>query len=407
MYMKSLLIFLIVNFVIVKFAISQSGISVNTTGAVADASAILDVSSTAQGTLITRMTTAQRDAIISPAESLLIFNVTTKCLEMYVNGGWYSVSCPAACPLPVSPAEGSNMPSQSQIVWNWNIVSGASGYKWNTAEDYNSANDNGAGNAFTQPGLTCNTSYSFYVWAYNSCGHSSPLSLSQNTDNCNTTYPCSINNSTTITVTHNIGNIAPVSETVIYNIVQSDLTGNDECWLAQNLGAVHQASSFDDASDANGTEGWIWQFNRIQGYRYADDGTRTPSSWDNTNDNTFSGWDPAKDPCPLLLGSGWRLPTITEWQNVTSNGHFGNLTDAFNSILKMNAVGYVDYTTGIMWCRGVCSDNISEGYFWASSQDNNTIGSGWLFCNDIYPGGSRQTYAEPKAAGRGVRCLNP
>ena len=53
------------------------------TGATPDASAKLEVSSTTQGTLITRMTTAQRNAIASPVESLLIFNTTTKCFEAW------------------------------------------------------------------------------------------------------------------------------------------------------------------------------------------------------------------------------------------------------------------------------------------------------------------------------------
>jgi uncharacterized protein (TIGR02145 family) len=57
-----------------------------------DQSAILDVTSTELGFLLPRMTTAQRDAISSPAEALMIFNTTTKCLEIFVQG-WYSLWC--------------------------------------------------------------------------------------------------------------------------------------------------------------------------------------------------------------------------------------------------------------------------------------------------------------------------
>jgi len=53
-----------------------------------DASAILDIKSTTGGLLIPRMTTTQRDAISSPAQSLLIFNTTTTCFETFVNGQW-------------------------------------------------------------------------------------------------------------------------------------------------------------------------------------------------------------------------------------------------------------------------------------------------------------------------------
>ncbi len=74
-----------------------------------DPSAILDVSSITKGQLFPRMTTDQRDAIATlcsctPAEGLLIFNTSTKCLETYVNGAWRDIYC-AGCVL------GSNAPS--------------------------------------------------------------------------------------------------------------------------------------------------------------------------------------------------------------------------------------------------------------------------------------------------------
>ncbi len=72
-------------------------------------SAQLEIFSTSQGLLIPRMTTAQRNAIVNPAHSLLIFNMDNFCIEAYdsASGQWLAVSCPAACnpcdscPLPV------------------------------------------------------------------------------------------------------------------------------------------------------------------------------------------------------------------------------------------------------------------------------------------------------------------
>jgi uncharacterized protein (TIGR02145 family) len=95
--MKKLFIFLIANLILIDFAFSQNGISVNTTETAADNSAILDISSTSQGLLIPRLTTTQRNNIASPSISLLIFNTTTNCFEAYVNGSWYSVSCEHGC----------------------------------------------------------------------------------------------------------------------------------------------------------------------------------------------------------------------------------------------------------------------------------------------------------------------
>jgi hypothetical protein len=53
--------------------VSAQGVAINTDGTDADASSMLDVKSTSAGMLIPRMTQAQRDAISSPATSLLIF----------------------------------------------------------------------------------------------------------------------------------------------------------------------------------------------------------------------------------------------------------------------------------------------------------------------------------------------
>jgi len=57
-----------------------------------NASAILDASSITKGFLPPRMTTAQRDAIVSPATGLVIFNTSTNSLETKNSTGWVSLS---------------------------------------------------------------------------------------------------------------------------------------------------------------------------------------------------------------------------------------------------------------------------------------------------------------------------
>lgn len=52
---------------------SQS-IAINSTGAPPQSSAMLDVSSTSKGMLIPRLTTAQRKAIVNPANGWMIFD---------------------------------------------------------------------------------------------------------------------------------------------------------------------------------------------------------------------------------------------------------------------------------------------------------------------------------------------
>jgi len=112
------------------------------------------------------------------------------------------------------------------------------------------------------------------------------------------------------TVNHVVGNVAPVNKTVTYGTV----TNEEEflypyCWITRNLGASQQATAANDATEASA--GWYWQFNRKQGYKH-DFTTRTPNSTWKTNINESSNWTAANDPCTILLGSGWRIPSYDE-----------------------------------------------------------------------------------------------
>ena len=69
------------------------GVGVNESGAAADASAILDVSSTTKGLLVPRMTQTQRNAISSPATGLLIFQTdNTPGYYYYTGSAWTALN---------------------------------------------------------------------------------------------------------------------------------------------------------------------------------------------------------------------------------------------------------------------------------------------------------------------------
>lgn len=71
-----------------------------------DYSAMLDVKSTTKGVLFPRMTTTERDAIVQPATSLMIFNSETGTLQINLGTPsspyWLSIESPRTCRAKVS-----------------------------------------------------------------------------------------------------------------------------------------------------------------------------------------------------------------------------------------------------------------------------------------------------------------
>ena len=175
-YMIAMMVFLSIK--------SYAQVGINTDGTTPDGSAMLDVKSTNKGLLPPRMTYAELNAIVNPADGLIVF--CTDCgangfgsLSIYMAGAWYSLS--ANCMNPLATLAGTHVASPNQIIWNWNAVSGAIGYKWNITTDYNNATDMGTSTSKTETGLICIMAYTRYVWAYNTCGHSSYSALTQTT----------------------------------------------------------------------------------------------------------------------------------------------------------------------------------------------------------------------------------
>ena len=73
-------------FVMAAGAAHAQGVGINATGAPADTSAILDLSSTSKGLLVPRLTSAQRAAIALPATGLVVFQ-TDGAQGLYWNAG--------------------------------------------------------------------------------------------------------------------------------------------------------------------------------------------------------------------------------------------------------------------------------------------------------------------------------
>ncbi len=69
-----------------------NGVSINNTSAVANASALLDMTSTTKGLLIPRMTTAQRTAISAAAVGLLVFDTNLNAFMFYDGTNWGNIN---------------------------------------------------------------------------------------------------------------------------------------------------------------------------------------------------------------------------------------------------------------------------------------------------------------------------
>ncbi|MEI6765644.1 MAG: PKD domain-containing protein [Bacteroidota bacterium] len=84
------------------------GTAINASGNPPDPSAGLDISFNNKGLLIPRMSDTERNAIINPANGLIIFNTTTGCLNYYNTGNWYQWC--GTCIPPSAPAVSGNSP---------------------------------------------------------------------------------------------------------------------------------------------------------------------------------------------------------------------------------------------------------------------------------------------------------
>ncbi|MCC6599449.1 MAG: fibronectin type III domain-containing protein [Crocinitomicaceae bacterium] len=377
------------------------GVGINPSGADPDQSAMIDVSSTSKGALMPRMTTAQRNAIATPAEGLQIFNTTTKCFEFFANGLWQMMAC-ACSSAPAAPtATAGTDAGTTQITANWNMVVGASFYYLDVSTVSNFSSfvpgfqdmNVGQTGSFIVTGLSCGLNYYYRVRAANACGtsSSSPV-ITYSTSICPPTA-CTWNGSLTFTMTHTVGvNGAPETKTITYGQTQSSITGSSLCWLTQNLGSTNQATSATDATEA--ASGWYWQFNRIQGYKH-DGSTRTPNTVWITSISEGSNWQAANDPCTQLLGSGWRIPTNTEWINASNNSGWTNMNSTYASVLKLHPAGRLDEANGSLCCRGSSTSYSSS----VQSSSSNTY-SIYFDNNQCNP-----SYSYYKATGRPLRCV--
>ncbi|MBK7215161.1 MAG: hypothetical protein IPH88_18095 [Bacteroidales bacterium] len=159
-----------------------SQVAINSDGSQAEGSAMLDIRSSNKGFLLPRMTLDEASNISNPVAGLQVY--CTDCgvngegaLLIFMAGAWYKVNL--NCLIPSAPSVGQHLFTTDQITWIWEPVINASGYKWNSTNDFSTAIDLANDTATTESCLTCETQYTRYLWTYSQCGISKPRLLTQ------------------------------------------------------------------------------------------------------------------------------------------------------------------------------------------------------------------------------------
>ena len=338
------------------------------------ASAQLDMSSTSKGFLPPRMTYAQKTAIVSPDQGLIIY--CTNCgangeVEVFNGAAWTNISgTSAAGTLPVITTTSLTSITSSSAISGGNVTSNggvaitAEGVCWSTVSGSASVSgshtsDGTVSGAFTSniTRLAALTTYYVKAYATNSTG---------------TSY----------------GNELSFSTTVSTNPEVTTATG--ETWMDRNLGASQVATSSTDAQ----AFGDLYQWGRgTDGHQLRSSLTTSVQSlidqpgnalfilnggdWrTSTNDNLWQGVTGANNPCP----SGFRIPTKVEWDNESTS--WSGINEAFSSPLKVTMSGdrvsfsgliVVVGQWGSFWTSTISGTNAYRVYFGSAGKGSDAL----------------------------------
>jgi hypothetical protein len=115
--------------VVLAHRLLPQGVGISETSITPSPSAILELRSSVRGLLTPRMTTAERNAVASPATGLLIFNTTTNEFNVYNGSAWVSYFSFASVTSGGVPYfnSSSSMASSSVLAANAVVIGGGAG----------------------------------------------------------------------------------------------------------------------------------------------------------------------------------------------------------------------------------------------------------------------------------------
>ena len=219
-----------------------------------DNSALIEMTSSERGLLIPRMTTVQRDAIASPAQSLLIYNITDMCLQIWEDAQWNDIWCSTPCvapaitshPVDVSINDGGNA-NYTVTATGTAILS----YQWQESTDGGTIWSD-ISNGGTNPAYSGATTSSLTLINV-------PVSYDTYDYQCIVTNACG-------SATSNPANLTVSSSFICGTSTVDDIDGNtyntvligSQCWLKENMHTTKYPdnSAITKGPSAHGDPGW-------------------------------------------------------------------------------------------------------------------------------------------------------
>jgi len=387
----------------------QSGVSISANGSPPHESAGFEVNFTDKGLLPPRLTEAQRDEIINPALGLVIFNISTNCLNYFVGNDWYAVcgipSIGTIATLDCADATLSGILTEG-VEANGVLVeipyTGGNGGP-HLGQTVNSTGVTGLTATLATGSFNLFPStISYGISGTPNTSGTANFAIEIGGKSCTlevaVLFPCGVSD---VTFTY-------YGSPVTYGTVERLYGGavGRKCWLDRNLGASQVATS---SADVN-SYGDLFQWGRlIDGHQIRTSVTTTTLSdsdnpgnanfiiinsgnydWRNPqNDNLWQGIGGINNPCPI----GWRLPTLEELDAERASWGSNNAAGAYASPLKLPATGIRIRSTGAIQDAG------SRGDYWSSTisdVDTRTL---------YYTGSSAFMNTDSRAFGAAVRCI--
>ena len=333
-----------------------------------DNSALLEMTSTVRGLLVPRMTAVERDAIVSPAEGLLIYNTNDTCLNLYRFDYWYNMCCCGAstpCVAPAITSQPVDVSINDGDDANYSVTATGTApltYQWqeNTGSGWSDITNGGGNPAYsgaTTASLTLTTvpvtydTYDYQCIVTNACGTdtSNSANLTVSSFTCGTSTVNDIDGNT-------------------YNTV---LIGT-QCWLKENMRTTKYPDNtiITKGPSAHGDPGWtvdLSYYSCPPDYpaNTAEDCAAAATlgllyQWSAAMDGAAScNGIPAQPECTTpvqgICPDGWHIPSHYEWTQLEQVICSGNGGGTCNTDFPYN-----ETLTGWLGTNGEGSDMAND-----------------------------------------------